>query len=71
MLSLIEQVCRAQRKRGWSVQQLLDASGLEIDRSVLHRKLKGETTTTAEELEALAAGLEMTLVWTADEEIAS
>lgn len=63
MQSLVEQVRRAQVEQGWSVQQLLDKSGLPIERSVLQRKLKGETPTSSHECEALARALKITLVW--------
>lgn len=59
----MDQIRAAQEKKGWSVQQLLDKSGLPIERSVLHRKLKGETPATTGECEALAKALEVTLVY--------
>jgi transcriptional regulator with XRE-family HTH domain len=61
--SLIEQVRLAQLARDWSVQQLLDKSGLSMERSVLHRKLKGTTPATTAECEALARALDITLVY--------
>lgn len=62
-MSLVEQIRRAQVERGWSVQQLLDKSGLSIDRSSLQRKLAGDVPLTTEECEALAKALDITLVW--------
>lgn len=60
---LVEQLRMTQRNMGWSVQQLLDKSGLSIERSVLHRKLNGDTPVTADECQALAYALGITLVW--------
>ncbi len=62
-MSLVEQIRRAQVERGWSVQQLLELSGLSIDRSSLQRKLSGAVPATTEECEALARALGITLVW--------
>jgi len=56
------------RAKGWSVPQLLKASHLEIDRSSLQRKLKGEQILSTEEAEQLAAVLGCTLVWVPDED---
>ncbi len=67
MISLVEQIQRERLKRKWSVQRLLDASGLGIERSNLQRKLHGDVPATSEEIESLAKALEMTLVWTSDE----
>lgn len=63
VLSLIGQVEAERVKRGWSVQRLLDESGLEIDRSGLHRRLKEEHRATTSECEALAAAMAMTLTF--------
>jgi ribosome-binding protein aMBF1 (putative translation factor) len=60
---LVQQIREAHEKRGWSVQQLLDKSGLPIDRSTLHRKLKGDVASTTIEIEALATALEITITW--------
>lgn len=62
-MRLVDQIREAQEKAGWSTQQLLDKSGLPMDRSSLHRKLRGEQPATAEECEALAKTLGITLVW--------
>lgn len=62
-MSLVEQVRLAQVARGWSVQQLLDKSGLPLERSTLQRKLNGATPSTTEECEAMAKALGITLVW--------
>jgi transcriptional regulator with XRE-family HTH domain len=51
----------ARAARGDSVQQLLERSGLSIERSVLQRKLRGQARITASECEALARALEITL----------
>jgi hypothetical protein len=54
---LLEQIRKARAERKWSVQRLLDESGLTIERSSLHRKLKGDVTAAPEEVEALARAL--------------
>jgi transcriptional regulator with XRE-family HTH domain len=59
--SLVEQLRRARESRGDTVQQLLERSGLDLERSVLHRKLRGESLITATECEALAQALDITL----------
>lgn len=63
MASLLEQVRQAQVDQGLSTQQLLDKSKLPIERSVLHRKLNGDTPATTAECEALATALGITLVF--------
>lgn len=64
------------RRRGWSVQRLLDESGLDCDRASLHRKLvgwrKGKSENrrarvlfqpmTEHEIAALARALDLRLV---------
>lgn len=45
------------------MQQLLERSGLKLDRSVLQRKLCGKVPATSAECEALARALSITLVW--------
>jgi ribosome-binding protein aMBF1 (putative translation factor) len=62
-MGLVEQIRTAQRERSWSTQQLLNESGLDLDRSTLHRKLAGEVPCTDAECEALARALSITLVW--------
>ena len=66
MLTLTQQIERARADRKLTVAELLRRSGLDIDRSTLHRKLKGETPVTADECQALAACLGLTLVWMDD-----
>lgn len=61
-MTLIDQICAARKRAGWSVQRLLAESGLDVDRSVLQRKLAGDTACTTEEVEALARALDVTLV---------
>lgn len=62
MPSLVEQVRRAREGRGLSVAQLLERSGLRLERSTLARKLAGAVPTTTEECEAMARALDVTLV---------
>jgi transcriptional regulator with XRE-family HTH domain len=63
--SLVEQVRAAQKRKRMSVQQLLEESGLDLERSTLSRKLRGETPATTKEIEALARALKIELVWSA------
>lgn len=65
---LVEQIRAEQQRQELSVQQLLDKSGLPLERSTLQRKLNGDTPMTDSECEALAKGLrrgapDFTLVW--------
>jgi transcriptional regulator with XRE-family HTH domain len=62
-MGLVEQIRSEQKRLGWSTQQLLDKSGLKIERSSLHRKLAGDTPITADECQALATALGIQLVW--------
>jgi len=61
--SLTEQLCDAFKRSGWSVAELLTKSGLDIERSSLDRKLKGELRLNVDEAQALANALGVTLVW--------
>lgn len=56
-MGLVQQIRSAQLGLGWSIQDLLDKSGLPIDRSTLHRKLAGDVPTTDAECEALARAI--------------
>jgi transcriptional regulator with XRE-family HTH domain len=67
VLSLIEQLQTARKRAKWSVQKLLDESGLELERSTLSRKLNGECPVTSGECESLANALGVTLVVMPDE----
>ncbi len=65
MRTLVEQLRDAYEKTGWTMDELLDKSGLEIDRSSLRRKLldvKDPIPMKTEEAEALAQALDTTLV---------
>ena len=61
MRSLAEQLLTAMSDRGWSVQRLLDESGLECDRSSLHRKIHGKQPLAQEEIQALVNALGITV----------
>lgn len=56
-MGLVQQIRSAQLGLGWSVQDLLDKSDLELDRSTLHRKLAGDIPTTDAECEAMARAI--------------
>lgn len=67
-MSLTAQLRTAFENTGWSVQELLDRSGLAIDRSSLARKLSGDLPLKVTEAEALAkairrGGHEVVLAW--------
>lgn len=63
VLSLLDQIREARKRAKWSVQKLRDESGIDVSRSVLQRKLTGDTPTTAEELECLARALGITIAY--------
>lgn len=65
MRTLVEQLRDAYEKTNWTMDELLDKSGLGIDRSSLRRKLldvKDPIPMKTEEAEALAVALDVTLV---------
>jgi hypothetical protein len=79
MRSLVEQLRDAYERSGWTMDELLERSGLEIDRSSLRRKLLVDADSRqdrsipmrTEECEALARALGVTLVVLPDEAAAS
>lgn len=71
MRTLVEQLRDAYEKSGWTMNELLVKSGLDVDRSSLRRKLldvDDPIPMKTEECQVLAATLGVTLVWVADEE---
>ena len=67
-MGLVQQIRSAALGLGWSVQELLEKSGLPIDRSTLQRKLSGRTPATDKEIQELAAAIRLArpsfrLVW--------
>jgi ribosome-binding protein aMBF1 (putative translation factor) len=62
-MGLVEQIRIAKEIAGWSTQQLLERSGLKLDRSTLHRKLAGDTPMTDAECQSLAHALGIQLIW--------
>lgn len=65
MRNLVEQLRDAYEKSGLTMEQLVDKSGLDLDRSSLRRKLldvKDPVPMRTNEAEALARALEVTLV---------
>ncbi len=77
--TLIAQLRSAYERSGWTMEQLLEKSGLDLDRSTLRRKLlvneKSKTDRhvpmRTEEAEALASALGVTLVFLPNEAKAS
>lgn len=71
MRTLVEQLRDAYEKSTWTMERLLDESGLSLDRSSLRRKLldvKDPIPMKTEECEALARALDVTLVVIGDDE---
>jgi len=71
--TLVEQLRDAYEKTDLTMDELLDKSGLKIDRSSLRRKLldvKDPIPMKTEECEALAHALDVTLVVLGDDEAA-
>lgn len=62
-MGLVDQLRIAQIARGISVRRLLAMSGLRIHRTVLQRKLSGQTPVTTRECEAVARALGITVIW--------
>lgn len=63
--TLVEQLRDAYERSGWTMEKLVDESGLDLDRSSLRRKLldvKDPIPMRTEECEALARALDVTLV---------
>lgn len=52
-MQLHEQVAAAFEKTGWTIEELLDKSGLDMDRTQLGRKLGGKAPMRTEEAEVL------------------
>lgn len=72
--SLVEQLRDAYLKAKWTMDELVEKSGLDIDRSALRRKIldvKDPIPMKTEEAEALANALGVTLVVIPDEAKAS
>lgn len=63
MQTLTEQLYEAFVASGLSVAELLTQSGLDIERSSLSRKLRGELRMNTDEAEALARELKIVLVF--------
>ncbi len=62
------QLLAALAKSGWSIPELLEKSGLEIDRTGLWRKMHGQTPFSVEEVGALVHtfndhGVQLVIAW--------
>lgn len=71
MRTLVEQLRDAYEKTGMTMEQLVEKSGLDIDRSALRRKLldvKDPIPMKTSECEALARALDVTLVVVPEDE---
>lgn len=69
--TLVQQLREAYEKSGWTMDVLLEKSGLKIDRSSLRRKIldvRDPIPMKTDECEALAAALDVTLVVMPDDE---
>lgn len=67
-MQLHEQVATAFGQTGWTIEELLEKSGLEMDRSQLGRKLSGKAPMRTEEAEALVdairrKGIDVVITW--------
>lgn len=63
MRSITEQLRAAFEKSGMTVVALLEKSRLDIDRTSLAKKLKGEIRLNTDEAQVLATILDVTIVW--------
>lgn len=71
MRTLVEQIRDAYEKSGWTMEKLVERSGLDIDRSTLRRKIldvKDPVAMKTAEAEALAHALGVTLVVLPDDD---
>jgi transcriptional regulator with XRE-family HTH domain len=63
--TIVEQIRDAWKSRDWSAKELLERSGLTLDRSTLERKLRGEVAMRTDEAQRLADALGITIAWIA------
>lgn len=63
MLTLVEQLHAAFVRSKLSVAELLSRTELDLDRSSLHRKLRGELRMNTEEAERIATVLGVTIAF--------
>lgn len=68
MKTIVEQLRETYKKTDWTMGELLQKSGLDLDRSSLRRKISGEIDMKTDEAEVLANtfrkhGFDLTLVW--------
>lgn len=74
MRTLVEQLRDAYERTELTMDELLERTGLDLDRSSLRRKLldvPDPIPMRTEEAEAIAAALDVTIAWASDEAHAS
>lgn len=57
MATTVEQLAEAFRRSGWTLDELLERSGLDLVKQSLGRKLHGEIRMSTDEAEAIARAL--------------
>jgi len=61
--SLASQLLKAFRRSGWTVAQLGVRAGIDVERSALSRKIRGQTPMSTWEAERFARVLGVTLIF--------
>lgn len=63
--SILEQLNQAWRGKSWTVEELAERCGLQLERTTMGKKMKGQIPLKDTEIQALATCLEITIVWPA------
>ncbi len=61
--SILEQLNQGWRAKGWTVVQLAEKSGLQLERTTMGKKMSGNIPLKDLEIQALATCLDLTIVW--------